>query len=478
MTDASQLAEAAFRRGDWAEVARYLEPIRATDGASPTTLYRLAFAYAQLGRRKDAFAVYRSMLALAPSDKQGLTACAVLAIEEEAFTAAVAAASRAVALEPLDLASLNMLGAALIDAGWPQRALRVLKRAITIDPHSEGVLRNYAVALTRSGRYAEAATTQERNLLRLAGSRLDVETPVLCNSLKIRHDIEQYRYLLKRRKAPPEAAAVVARYEMLLKEVADAGIGDRNFNVAPSTLGPAGRSFGRMVRRRPPSRLPGSAVSPSWDRQRVSEQFSGPPGLCWIDGFLTSKALATLRAFCLESTIWHDISHNLHDAEAPRGYLGAYPETGFCAPLLYQIAEELAESLPAVFGGRFLRQMWSYKYEADLAGIDVHGDDAAVNVNFWITPDEANLDRAAGGLVVHPVEAPRDWRFAEINRDQGQIRRFLGERKVDPVNIPYRQNRAVIFNSDLFHATARSRFKPGYENRRINVTMLFGDRHG
>jgi hypothetical protein len=30
----------------------------------------------------------------------------------------------------------------------------------------------------------------------------------------------------------------------------------------------------------------------------------------------------------------------------------------------------------------------------------------------------------------------------------------------------------------LFHATAPLSFKPGYENRRINVTMLFGRRHG
>jgi hypothetical protein len=42
--------------------------------------------------------------------------------------------------------------------------------------------------------------------------------------------------------------------------------------------------------------------------------------------------------------------------------------------------------------------------------------------------------------------------------------------------IPYRQNRAIIFNSDLFHATAELRFRLGYDNRRINVTMLYGYR--
>ena len=58
------------------------------------------------------------------------------------------------------------------------------------------------------------------------------------------------------------------------------------------------------------------------------------------------------------------------------------------------------------------------------------------------------------------------------------IVRFLEESRAAPVEVPYRQNRAVIFDSDLFHTTAPLTFKPGYENRRINVTMLFGKRHG
>jgi hypothetical protein len=36
-----------------------------------------------------------------------------------------------------------------------------------------------------------------------------------------------------------------------------------------------------------------------------------------------------------------------------------------------------------------------------------------------------------------------------------------------------------MFNSDLFHETGAIRFRDGYENRRINITFLYGDRqHG
>ena len=101
---------------------------------------------------------------------------------------------------------------------------------------------------------------------------------------------------------------------------------------------------------------------------------------------------------------------------------------------------------------------------------------AAVNVNFWITPDDANLDPESGGLVVWDKEAPADWDFDEFNRDPGRIREFLRTSGAKPVKIPHRQNRVVIFNSDLFHKTDEYRFRSGYLNRRINVTFLYGYR--
>ena len=48
--------------------------------------------------------------------------------------------------------------------------------------------------------------------------------------------------------------------------------------------------------------------------------------------------------------------------------------------------------------------------------------------------------------------------------------------KAQAITVPYRANRAVIFDSDLFHETDRIDFRPGYLNRRINVTMLYGRR--
>jgi len=44
------------------------------------------------------------------------------------------------------------------------------------------------------------------------------------------------------------------------------------------------------------------------------------------------------------------------------------------------------------------------------------------------------------------------------------------------VTVPYRENRALMFHSNLFHASDCFTFREGYRNRRMNVTLLFGDR--
>ena len=148
-----------------------------------------------------------------------------------------------------------------------------------------------------------------------------------------------------------------------------------------------------------------------------------------------------------------------------------------------QIAEDLKKRLPKIFKDHALKQAWAYKYDSrskeegsSLSGIHVHADPAAVNVNFWITPNEANLNPKSGGLIVYDVEAPKDWSLQTYNTDEKKIRKELKQSKGNTKIIPYNENRAVVFNSNLFHETDSYEFKEGYENRRINVTILFGNR--
>ncbi|CAN0500190.1 unnamed protein product, partial [Ectocarpus sp. 8 AP-2014] len=78
------------------------------------------------------------------------------------------------------------------------------------------------------------------------------------------------------------------------------------------------------------------------------------------------------------------------------------------SPWLVQIAHELQERLPQVLEGMTLSNLWAYKFDSDTSmdGIATHSDHATVNLNFWVTPDDANLDPSSGGLVVYPKVPP------------------------------------------------------------------------
>lgn len=186
----------------------------------------------------------------------------------------------------------------------------------------------------------------------------------------------------------------------------------------------------------------------------------------YVDNFLTKEALKNLRDFCLESTIWKTDYHN--------GYLGSFLSGGFASPIVLQVAEDLRTSFPGIFKDHKLFQAWGFKYDSAMTGINIHADFAAVNVNFWITPDEANLDQESGGLVVWDKASPTDWNFKDYNENEPKIREFLAESGAKEIKVPHRQNRAMIFNSTLFHKTDDFSFKEGYENRRINITFLYG----
>lgn len=296
----------------------------------------------------------------------------------------------------------------------------------------------------------------------------DLPTFTTSAAYKLRHDVEQLRHLRDQAALGPDFGPTLAAFEAALAEAGD-GVAIDRLDLERHALLRA--AYNRLVHWRETPALAAGALAPHLPVAEIEARYAASgPGITTIDGLLRPEALAALRRFCLDSTVWFDFRHD-------RGYLGAYLNERFDADLLLQVADELVARFPGIFRGRRLRHLWAYKYDSAMDGIGIHADEAAVNVNFWPTPDHANRDPAHGGLVVWDVEAPRSWDFQRFNNDVPAIERFLRESGARPVAVPHRQNRAVIFNSDLFHATDTIRFAEGYENRRLNVTLLFGDRH-
>ena len=353
---------------------------------------------------------------------------------------------RALEIDPrLRLARRN-LRALFIGARRYDELLHMYRGLLSRDPFDLDALSELSDALRSVGDIAAAVDCSRLHATILRGNAFGapehIKAPQSLSRSQLRHDIEQFRYLRARGLLGDEFDVIVRRYEEVVATIPDAP----NWR-APLTAdqqAAIGDVYQRIVYLRPTPRHDTSTLSSAWDREAAERDYREDlPGVLVIDDLLSGSALADLRAFCLESTIW---SLNRY----VDGRLGSFLNDGFACPLLGQIAEDLGRALPNIIRRHPLRQMWGFKHDQETGrGVDLHADFAAINVNFWLTPDEANLDPAGGGLVVHYVEAPLDWDFRSYNEDVRRLERYVASRAARTRIIPYRSNRAIIFNSDL-----------------------------
>lgn len=220
--------------------------------------------------------------------------------------------------------------------------------------------------------------------------------------------------------------------------------------------------------------LKGPALNPDLDFKKLEDTyFSSSPHFVDFDDLLTEEALLSLRRYYEEATVFWD---------SKPGYLGSYIfDGGFGNPVVAQLIDELMDNFPRLICDHRLNNAWAYKYDSDLASpIEIHADMASVNFNFWISPNEGNLDPEGGGLVVYRVAPPEGTPMEVFNHSplHPNVTKMLAETGFANYTIPYKTNRAVVFQSDLFHQSGKMTWAPGYDKRRINLTLLFGNMHG
>jgi len=377
-----------------------------------------------LGRFDEALASYDKVLAIAPNSVETWNDRGRALTNLDRFAEALASHDKALALRPGMALGWNSRGVALRGLGRNAEAMQSFNKALALAPNYIEAMRNAALVLCETNQVAQGLELYVRQA-RIAYGGKPVAERNDGLSHKIQHDAEQRDHLAKQNIAA-------------------------GFYLDPG------------------ARMKEPAVNPLNAAPIAQQWKNNTPQIVVIDDLLTPQALAGLQRFCRNSTMWRTVY--------PQGYLGATPESGFACPLLAQIAEEFIAIFPAIFAGHPLRYLWAFKYDSSLKGTELHADEAAVNVNFWITPDEASLNPDGGGLIVWDKAAPLDWDFAKFNGDARAMRDFLSAQGAKPVTVPYRANRAVIFDSDLFHETDAITFREGYENRRINITLLYGRR--
>jgi tetratricopeptide (TPR) repeat protein len=419
-------------------------------------LHALAGSAWNLGRRDEALDNMVQLLAAQPGDIAALHRRGNMLREMKRFDDALADYDAVLAARP-DLAETwSNRGAALSQMGRAGEALESLDRALALEPGLVAALNNRGFTLRELARFDEALENLDRALALQPG-----HAPALANRGKVLSEMNRLEESFQAFGQAAELAYGGAAPEE--KKLPHQAQHDREQREWLAAQGETGRA--RIIGG---EKLAGRAVNAQNRADAAQAWRTSDPKIVVIDNLLTQEALEGLRRYCLGSDIWH--------TAYAQGYLGAFPESGFAAPLLAQVAEELSATFREIFATHPLRYHWAFKYDSKLDGIGIHADEAAVNVNFWITPDGANRDPEGGGLVIWDKAAPLEWDFAKFNADESAAYDFLAKSAAKTVRVPYRANRAVIFDSNLFHKTDEIDFAEGYENRRINITMLYGRR--
>ena len=441
----------------------------------PAALHNYGVLKAQLGQHKKAITLFDRTLSISPDHVIALNNKGNSYQELGHFEQALESYDRCLRLRPKFPEIHNNKGDLLRCIGRLDEAGGSYRLALTFHPNNYRALFNLALVSNSLGRRQESLRLFKKTL-HLKSNEMSGEADPIAFSYttkaKICHDIEQFRYLESRGKEKGRFQRLTQIYESLEKDI---DWPQDDASLVPFTDDHLKRirdSYNRPIHLIAAPEVAGSSINENLNSVEITHRYRDHAhGLTYFDELLNADALQSLRRYLLESTIWFDFKHI-------SGHVAAYLESGLSCPLILQIAEDLRHCFPDIFKNHALTQIWAFKNVGRQQKIDIHMDDAAVSVNFWITPDRANRNPEHGGLVVYDFEAPLEWRLNKYDQDIQRLRETMAQYDPQRVIIPYRQNRAILFNSDLYHESDEAHFGTGYENHRINMTFLYGSRRG
>lgn len=423
-----------------------------------------AMGHLRTGRLAEAESAYRAALAIVPADPTVTHNLGVAIAARGRPRAAIRCFDEALQADPGHVSAHYNRGVALLRLGETAEAIKAFGRAAKLEPQHYEAHRTLGFLWLSQGERGRALDHLARTYeLRRGDDRTAIALKSLTTATrhKLEHDAEQFVHLSQRTRDRRHFELKARSYRAIAQQLAD-----EVTTLSDAQVDVLGDDFNTPIHLRAAPEVAGGALNDRTDRPALTAQFD-EQGAIAVDDLLTPPALDSLRRFLLESTIWHDFSHI-------DGFVASYLEDGLACPLLLQIADELRRAFPDILGGHPLCQAWAFKGLQTQSAVDVHADDAAVSVNFWVTPTQACLNPSRGGLVVCRQPPPDDWEIKDYDADQKRIVTFLELNADNSLAVPYRQNRAVLFRSRLFHHSDSPEFAPGYENHRINLTLLYG----
>ena len=291
-------------------------------------------ALRKLDRLPEALTSYNQALEIKPDYAEALYNRAVVQRQCHSFEEALGDYNLALQFRPDFLEALIGRGKTFRDLGRQEEALGDFKRAITIAPDDSDAANGLAVGLYETS---------------------EIETA-----------FAMYR---------KHAALVYGSAPMPSKTRSD---------PADGVSGPFYLDAG--------ARVAGAAINPQNATGDVVQKWkTSRPQILVVDDFLTPKALDGIRRILPDV---HGIGRSAMMQRLP----WRCPRTRIClsASRADRRGENFRPPFRIVFLSYPLQYLWAFKYDSRLSGINIHADFAAVNVNFWITPDDANLDPNTG----------------------------------------------------------------------------------
>jgi tetratricopeptide (TPR) repeat protein len=423
-----------------------------------------AMTHFQAGRMAEAENAYRAALAIVAADPGVIHNLGVAIAAQGHHRAAIGCFEEALRADPGFVSAHYNRAVALMRLSDTTEAISAFSRVVNLEPQHYQAHRALGLLWLAQGERGRALDHLARTYeLRRGDDRTTIALKSLTTATrqKLEHDAEQFLYLSQRTRDRLRFELLARSYRAMAQQLPD-----KVTTLSAVQIDLLGDDYNTAIHLRAAPELAGRAVNERTDRDALTAQFDAQ-GAIVVDDLLTPQALGSLRQFLLESTIWHDFSHI-------KNFVASYLEDGLACPLLLQIADELRRAFPDILGAHPLCQAWAFKGFEEQAAVDAHADDAAVSVNFWLTPTDANLNPEHGGLVVCRAPPPDDWQIEGYEADRERIVTFLKQKAESNLVVPYRQNRAVLFRSRLFHHSDSPKFGQKYENHRINLTLLYG----
>ena len=140
-----------------------------------------------------------------------------------------------------------------------------------------------------------------------------------------------------------------------------------------------------------------------------------------------------------------------------------------------QLTKDISIEIANKFNLKDFKRAWSFLYNNVGAGVNFHADPSNININIWVTPDNAILNYNKNGLIICNKKPPENWDREQWNGNKDNcIDNFLKKEKHFNTKINYKCNRAILFDGALFHKTDDVETKEGIFNKRVSYTMLYG----